>query len=173
MMLPKHLPEHLWPAADRAAFDAAYVASNGWVHVIASWDLAVGRGQLYINDADALDAGTKVVNDSDIDYTRGELAIAALPSGANGIAGDVAEFYLHLGASLDLSVTANRRRFIDGAGRPVDLGFNGSIPTGSPPTLFLTGPTGTWHLNRGKGGGMTLHGALATASSGPSGALPA
>lgn len=28
MKIPKHLPEHLWPAADRAAFDAAYVAGD-------------------------------------------------------------------------------------------------------------------------------------------------
>lgn len=28
MKIPKHLPEHLWPAADRAAFDAVYVAGD-------------------------------------------------------------------------------------------------------------------------------------------------
>lgn len=148
--------------------NSSITGSSGWTHVIASWNLATGRGQLYINDADDLNTGTKVTTNDTIDYTRGELSVGGLPDGTMLFNGDVAELYLHLGASLDLSVEANRRKFIDAAGNPVSLGMNGSTPTGSPPTVYLTGPTASWHLNRGKGGGFTEHGALATAPSSPS-----
>lgn len=59
-------------------------------------------------------------------------------------------------AFFDLSVEANRRKFIDAAGDPVSLGNNGELPTGTPPQVYLAmldGPLPISFLtNRGSGG---------------------
>jgi len=69
---------------------------------------------------------------------------------------------------VDLSIEANRRKFIDAIGKPVDLGVDGSTPTGTAPLIFLSGTTIDWHTNKGSGGGFTEVGALTTATTSPS-----
>jgi hypothetical protein len=82
---------------------------------------------------------------------------------------EVAELYLNTKEFLDLSIEANRRKFISAAGKPADdLGASGEGPTGTNPTVFLSGDTVTWHTNKGSGGGFTEVGALTDASSSPS-----
>lgn len=69
------------------------------------------------------------------------------------------------GVYMDLSVDTNRRKFIDISGRPVALGPDGSLPTGSRPALYFTGASSVWHNNRGSGGGgFTVSGGLTTAA---------
>lgn len=74
------------------------------------------------------------------------------------------DVYGRVDATLDLSVGANRDRFLP----TVDKGIDGSIPTGTAPALFLSGATPTWHQNKGTGGGISLlSGTLSTAPSVP------
>lgn len=60
-------------------------------------------------------------------------------------------------AFVDLSVTANRRKFIDRALQPVDLGADGSAPFGYQPAMYMSirpgGVATDILLNRGVGGG--------------------
>jgi hypothetical protein len=81
--------------------------------------------------------------------------------------GLVADYYLNLATSFDLSVEANRRKFITACKSAVLLGATGSKPTGTAPILFQSGATEAWHTNKGTGGGFTENGALSTASSKP------
>ena len=64
--------------------------------------------------------------------------------------------------SIDFSVTANRRKFIDASGKPADLGANGQTPTGTPPPLFLrrapSADPSTFANNLGTGGGPFIIG---------------
>lgn len=74
------------------------------------------------------------------------------------------DLYGRVDATLDLSVGANRDKFLP----TVDKGIDGSIPTGTAPALFLSGATPTWHQNKGTGGGTSLiSGTLSTAPSVP------
>ena len=61
---------------------------------------------------------------------------------------------------IDLSVVANREKFIlDGA--PVDPGSDGATAVGASPLIYLNQNTlSTWHTNAGTGGGFTENGAL-------------
>lgn len=145
-------------------------SSDGWVHALASWDQASGGArQFYKNDV----SGVNVYSNSDdtIDYTDGSSGYNGFSvngSGAQKFNGDIADFWFMPGVHIDLSVEANRRKFIDANGKPVNLGSDGSTPTGSAPPIFLSGATGSWHTNKGSGGGFTLNGTLATASTSPS-----
>ena len=44
-----------------------------------------------------------------------------------------------------------------------DKGSNGEIPTGTAPLVFLSGPTVSWHANKGTGTGFTEVGEITTA----------
>ena len=76
----------------------------------------------------------------------------------------IADFYFNPTTYIDLSVTANRRKFISASLHPVDRGATGSIPTGTAPIMYQSGAVASWQTNKGTGGGFTLTGAL-TASS--------
>src|SRR3546814_17811034 len=81
---------------------------------------------------------------------------------------DGADLWLDPGTYIDLSVTANRRKFVgSGAATSVDLGADGSTPTGTAPLVFLSGATADWHTNKGAGGGFTENGALTDAATDP------
>jgi len=53
-------------------------------------------------------------------------------------------------------------------GKPVDLGPNGSTPTGSAPSLFFSGNATSFATNQGTGGAFTLTSALTNATTSPS-----
>lgn len=60
---------------------------------------------------------------------------------------------------IDLSVAANRRKFINSNLTPVNLGSNGQNPFGSAPPLFLTAPSAPTDIatNYGSGGSFTIN----------------
>jgi hypothetical protein len=134
------------------------VGATGLVHVLASANLATGLGLLYLNDVD--DTGSATLTNDTIDWTRGDFAIGGGSGGQTKLSADVADLYINFGESLDLSVVANRRKFISASGKPVFLGADGSRPTGTAPAVFCSGPTATWRTNKGAGGGFTENGAL-------------
>lgn len=75
-----------------------------------------------------------------------------------GIHPAIGDFWLSNTPSfVDLSVTANRRRFIDSTMMPVDLGATGTLPFGYQPALYMSvrpgGVPADITLNRGLGGG--------------------
>lgn len=147
----------------------SYVAANGWIHVLASWDLASTTGWLYVNDASDLAGGSTFTNNT-IDYTRSDYGVCGETGGINRIFANIAQFYLNLSTSLDLSVEANRRKFITNTLKPVNLGPSGERPTGSSPIIFLEGVVSganSFETNKGTGGGFTVSGALTDASTHP------
>lgn len=62
---------------------------------------------------------------------------------------------------------ANVTLFRDGGGNPVDLGADGSTPTGTAPTYYLVGPAANFSTNLGTGGAVTLVGSITDAANGP------
>ncbi|MCB9988798.1 MAG: hypothetical protein H6868_05600 [Rhodospirillales bacterium] len=145
------------------------VSDTSWHHLIASVDLDIlGSGTLYFDDDPS---GTLLYQSTvgdNIDFTNPNFGIGANPFTAGGkFDGDLADVYINYGEYLDLTVEANRRRFIDAAGNPVYLGADGSKPTGNVPIVYVAGDTATWHTNLGSGGGFTENGALTDAGTNP------
>jgi hypothetical protein len=139
-------------------------AASGWHHILFSFDLSdTGKRHLYRNDTSDLTVST-YTNDT-MDFTVADWSVAAFPSGASKFVGEIADLALWPGVYMDLSVLANRRKFISGAGKPVNLGPLGTYPGLGQPALFFQGPASTFPTNKGAGGGMTLTGTLADTTS--------
>ena len=138
-----------------------------WHHVIYSIDTSdTNKVHLYINDVDALNS--TVTHDNDfIDFSTGDLKIGSTLGNAERLEGNIADYWLDVGTYIDLSVEANRRKFIDAQGRAINLGTDGSRPTGSAPEIFLSGDTANWHTNKGTGGGFTETSALTDSTTPP------
>ena len=95
-----------------------YTASTGWVHVLASWNLATAFGKLYVNDVDVTAGGATLTNDT-IDYTQTDWACGARTSGDFKLNAELADLWFSL-STIDITSEANRRRFISAAKKPVD-----------------------------------------------------
>jgi hypothetical protein len=153
------------PVVKLRSNSSSLVIASGWVHVLASWDTSTaGRRHLYINGS----AQTTVVTftaDGVIDYaaTVAGIEVGGFSGGQSKFNGLMAEVYFAQ-EWLDISVEANREKFIL-AGAPVDLGADGSTPTGTQPILYLSNPYGTFNENLGSGGDFTVVGALADGGS--------
>jgi len=145
-----------------------FATSGGWHHCLISVDATNTVTQIYIDDiVPGLDTNTFV--DRTIQWnTTNEFTVGAdadVPTNPANVY--LAELYI-TNEFLDLNIVANRRRFISTGGKPVDLGSDGSDPTGTAPLIYLSGATATWHTNDGSGGGFDEVGAITDAASSPS-----
>ena len=139
-----------------------------WAHFIFSVDLENGLFEYYQNDSTAnMTGGTPVTIDDFINADSTNNVVVAcgnngvgVPACVNGDTLEIADLWIDYGTYLDLSDVNIRRQFIDANGFPVDLGSDGSKPTGSVPDIFLSGDTATWHTNDGTAGGFTETGAI-------------
>ena len=133
---------------------------NIWHHVLISVDLANSSNRhFYVDGAETL-AVTTYTNDTVNFDGPTEWLIGANNTFAQKINGDLGELWVAPGVYIDFSSLANREKFAR-AGGPVNLGSDGSLPTGTAPAIYLSGATSTWHTNLGTGGGFTENGALA------------
>ncbi len=149
---------------------STYVSGAAWIHILASYDGT--NSHFYINDV-----SDKLVNSAaagNIGFaTAADWIIGALPTAFNPlVVGErlnacVSELFMH-SSYLDLSVTANRRKFISATGKPVSLGADGSIPLGVQPLLYVPSGDASGIGNKGTGGAFTTVGALIVCSTSPS-----
>lgn len=148
----------------------SFTNSSTWHHCIASWRTGTDA-KMYIDDADETNVGT---NTNDAIAYRTYFSPNWQISGGYYLTyqfqGCMADLYFDTNY-LDLSVTANRRKFINGAKRPVNLGANGSLPTGTQPIIFLSlakdAAVATFGANKGSGSGFSISTTLNAASSNP------
>ena len=96
---------------------------------------------------------------------------AAIPvQAANALAGDnsivqIADFMMWTGVSLDTSVIANRRLFIDAAGNPVNPDV--AIAALGTPVYHFSGPASGIATNLGSAGNPTKAGTVTDYTPGP------
>lgn len=151
---------------------STYTSGAGWTHVLMSWDTNFSAGNklshIYKNDVDDKVVSSDPNAAANVDYTRSNWVIGATAAGGSKLNGCLAEFYFAPGQYLDFSNSANRRKFISAAGKPVDLGVDGSLPTGTAPIIYLNNPAASFGTNKGTGGNFTITGTLDTASTSPS-----
>jgi hypothetical protein len=147
---------------------STFTSSATWLHVLSSWDCA-STATLYVNDVSQ--AVVTPTNDL-IDYTLADWAVGAQASGGTKVNGCIAEVYFQMGQYLDITLVSNRRKFYSPSGKPVFLGTDGSLPTGTAAISYHHLSDGesvaALQVNRGSGGNYAITGALTTGSTTPS-----
>lgn len=139
--------------------DEFVIYGDGWVHVLASWNSVNDTATVYLNDENVgatITAGTGT--DDNIDYTppSADWAIGTgFAAPVQLFHGALAHLWFDPTQELDLSVESNRRKFITVDRQPVDLGADGSTPTGAAPAIYLNGDGDDFFTNLGAGGGFT------------------
>lgn len=154
---------------------ASALTLSQWNHVVMSVDMSdTGKRHLYINDADASPTWSTYSNNV-IDFTQSNHFVGAWDvsgSFSDYITAGLGEIYHAPGQYIDISSTPNRRKFITSDLKPVNLGSDGSNPTGTAPILYNSvrqgDVVGDFKTNRGSGGGMTEGGSLVFSSTDPS-----
>ncbi len=149
---------------------SALTADGNWHHLMIAADMANTTVKVYLDGAvHAMTWSTGPLNDF-VDWTGTTIGCGAQPGGTSLWSGDLADFYLNTAAYLDPA--AHLSKFRSAAGKPVDLGPDGSWPTGTVPTCFCGvakgGAASDFGVNRGAGGNWTITGALSLAASNPS-----
>ena len=121
-------------------------------HLLLAWNTGTGVVTQHINDVSSISSAISTGVAPDFDSSNFSIGSWADPGYASFHNGKIADFYLTLGETLDMTVEANRRKFIDASGNPVSLGADGSTPTGSQPEVYLGGTTKdytNWEENLG------------------------
>jgi hypothetical protein len=115
-----------------------------------------GKRHLYKNSSEVTSITWNNYTDDDINFTVDIAAIAgaALSSGASDWWPGKIGFLYFSTEYIDFSQEANRLKFFDAYGYPVDLGADGSTPTGTAPLIYMNEG---FHLgtNLGTGGNFT------------------
>lgn len=99
-----------------------------------SWDTRSNQDanrHLYIDDSPVNSNGFATFDSVIAQYTQ--TFNWFIPNSLNGC---LSELYINTDEYLDLSISSNRRKFIDSAIKPVDLGDDGSAPTGNQPAFY-------------------------------------
>lgn len=152
----------------------AYTSSSGYIHIAASWDLANGLGNFYVNGDDDLDTST--LTDTLLDYTSaGPWSVGVTDPDANQLSplyADLQDLVFWPGTYLDLTDAAVMRLLLSpdgetdsdytptasygnpgptaGTRKPVGYGVQGEIPTNGVPASILL--SGAMAKNAGTGG---------------------
>lgn len=147
--------------------NTTFVTSASWIHLLAAWSLGTGVAQFVMNGASNIAAAPTVTNDT-IDYTVSDYAVGALTTGSGPWFGAMAEVYFAPGQYLDISSAANVQKFRSSDGKPVDLGTDGSTPTGTAPILYLKSAYTAFNTNSGTGGNLSVTGAFTASATSPS-----
>lgn len=154
----------------------AQTPATPWHHYLVSWDFAFSNGNklrdIYLDDVVNEASYTDGKASTDIDHTGTNWAIGADWGGSEKFDGGLAELYFEIGTYLDLSIETNRRKFISSTGKPINLGADGSTPTGTAPIVYCRVADGaaasTFATNLGSGGNFSIIGGLELSPSSPS-----
>lgn len=143
---------------------------TSWHHVLYSWDNA-GQNFSFSYDDVGSDSPPGNQEFEGVDFANNDWVIGADYAAGKKYFGDMAELYISLGTYLDFSLVANRRKFISAGGKPVHLGADGSMPTGTAAIVYQHLDDGeavaNFATNAGTGGNFSITGTLVTAA-GPS-----
>jgi hypothetical protein len=155
---------------------SAHTQADGWLHIQASWNLKSPQTScLYVNDVsdnhlqDPLGSHPcKYVATSPVQVGFGSTPSVPGP-GQYGAAFDICEFWFSETQYVDFTKSTNRALFEAAGGHPGNLGSNGSLPTGSPPILYLRSLYSSFGTNSGTGGSFEFlgKGALTAAATKP------
>lgn len=135
-------------AAQNLAISAPAYATGVWNHFIIAVDLSSAYAKVYMNDVD-VSASIYHFN-SAINFSGSGWVIGSAP-----FSGCLSEFYFAPDQFIDITIDANRRKFISAGLKPVSLGADGSLPTGTAPIMYLRQNGANILVNSGSGGDFT------------------
>jgi hypothetical protein len=136
-------------------------ALNTWYHIAVSW---TNTGcQVYVDGTLRGSFTYTSLNMANQMFTS--IGIGANSSGAVPWTGGIGHMYINFDETIDFSNLANRQKFAL-AGRPVDVGPQGELPTGNRPSFYLDGTAPAWG-NRGYSGSISITGSLTAPAIGP------
>lgn len=131
------------------------LTTNAWNSILISFDLTnatlADAAKVYVNDVAATLSGSWNATPIRWNDTNNFITVWKDYTSGNSIDGYVSAVWADFDRFVDFSVTANRRKFIDAAGRPVSLGADGSVPFGEPPDMYFDNAASDYNVNRGSG----------------------
>ena len=144
---------------------------DNWYHIMVSYNLATFTTHMYVDGVSNKGQLHNNILNQFVDLTHTSYYIGSQDDGTLKYNGEVSEMYW-TDEYIDLSVQSNREKFIDSTGTgaaPVDLGSDGSSPTGTQPLLYMKGNASVWNAgtNAGSGGDFTMTGAVTDSSNEP------
>ena len=127
------------------------LSANVWHHVLLSQNNGgPSLSTIYVDDVNVTNITTGALNGK-VEYNGHEFSLGARWDLSLRYQGDIAECYVNTSTWQDGTIEANRRNFISSAGAPVDLGSDGSTPTGAQPGIYITGDASVWNAGTNKG----------------------
>lgn len=149
---------------------SGFSSNDRWYNVVISVDLSdTAKRFVYINGVAATVTWNTYTNDNmNLSYGT-TLKIGCRYDDTNFYDGQLSNFYLDQ-SYVDLSVAANLAKFVTGTGinaKPVSLGANGELPTGSSPLIYLPLYGNSPGVNKGTAGDFTAGAGSNIGSRGP------
>ena len=132
-----------------------FTNSDGPTHVGINIDLANGTCKFFKDKVEDTTQVDTALSDANWDVT--DTGITLFSAYGNNLSwdGSIGQFYISTELT-DFSVAENMAKFVSADGNPVDLGSDGSTPTGTQPHIFLNNPFGTFQNNLGSGGNFSV-----------------
>jgi len=135
-------------SSTRMTFVSNKVVPGQWQHVIMSWEHtfpidSAAHMTMYIDGVQITTGGGDIIDqiniDEDLNYqtgswTQGQQALG-FPQ-TNPLDGCLSEFYFNTDERIDITLAANREQFRSASGDAVNIGGDGSGPTGSQPAFY-------------------------------------
>jgi hypothetical protein len=161
-----------------ASFDwtSSDTVGTSWSHLALSWNMNFSAGNkvlnAFLNGAAMTEASRTDANAAfQIGYNQALCRIGADTTASNKLTADLADVWFMQGGSVDFTNSATLQKFRTAGGKMVNLGTDGSTPTGSAPIAFfhidLGAAASGFATNRGTGGNLTVTGALTTSATPP------
>lgn len=147
-----------------ASTSAGSIAQNTAYFVQISIDLAnASNRSIYIDGASASVTWTTYSNSSISFSDANRPTIGAIYNSSDTMAqyfdGKLSELFFTT-EYIDFSQESNRLKFRDAFGNPVDLGSDGSKPTGTAPAIYMRFDPSNFGKNSGTGGDFTVTGTI-------------
>ena len=148
--------------------NSTLTADATWHHICGSWNGTVCH--LWIDGLQDEDIAS--INAGTCDHTVADHGLLGTVTKSSIVDADVAELYLAL-EYLDISDASELEKFRSSGGEAVDLGADGSTPTGNQPIVYCHLPDGgtadtEFNNQNGSGGAFTVFGSLGE-TDGPNG----
>ena len=147
----------LWMRKGTSSVGASGLSTDTWHTVLFSANLTnASLRHWYVDNVSVPSPTIGAYTNTNIDFTNTDHGIAARSGGSDKWDGEIGFLYVSQ-EYIDFSSEANRLKFFDAFGYPVDLGSDGSTPTGSQPLIYINKGfhSGT---NSGSGGNFTAQG---------------
>ena len=155
---------------------STYTDTASWHSLKVSWNTNAGAGaktiSVFIDDVQDTGSVSDVDTAFQVGWTGTNFGIGAALDGSSKQNADLAQFWLTHSGSVDMTNSATRALFTSTAIKPVNLGADGSTPTGTAPIIYFHLDDGeaaaNFATNRGSGGNFTITGTLTTSATSPS-----